>query len=120
MTFATLLSWGAWGFVMWNTNPFEAGISGFSIYYLTMLMGLIGLITIVGLSYRALVLGRREIISREVRISFRHGVALGLLGVVALILSSQNYLKWWLVALMIAGMAIVEYFFLVKDEARRS
>jgi hypothetical protein len=120
MAVAAVLSWIAWTTIIINTNPAEAGIGGFVIFYLTLLLGLIGLLTILGTAYRVLILKKQDVISRAVRISFRHGVILGAMAVVSLALSAKSLLRWWLVILMIGVVAMFEYFFILKDEARRS
>ena len=120
MATAAVLSWVAWTSIIINTNPAEVGIGGFVIFYLTLLFGLIGLLTIAGTIYRVLILKKQDVISRAVRISFRHGVILGALAVVSLALSAKSLLRWWLVILMIGLVAMFEYFFILKDEARRS
>ena len=120
MSLATLFAWVAWGVILWNTNPFEAGITGFVMFYVTLFISLVGTLTLLGVSYRVLLRNRRDVISREVRISFRHAVVLSLLGVVALALSAQGMLRWWMVLLLILAGSGLEYFFLIKEEARRS
>lgn len=120
MSVATALSAGAWFFVMWSVNPFEASAAGFVMFYLTLLMMLVGLLTIAGVGYRVLILRRTDVVSREVRISFRHAVFLSLIAVIALALSASGWLHWWAVLALIATVSIVEYVFLVKEEARRT
>lgn len=120
MAAAAVLSWIAWTSIVLNTNPAEVGVGGFLIFYLTLLFGLIGLLTIAGVVYRVLILGRYNVISRAVRISFRHGVILSLMAVVSLALSAKSLLRWWLVILMIVSVAAFEYLFILKDESRRS
>lgn len=119
MSLATLLSWVAWAIIVWNTNPLETGIGGFVIFYVTLLMGLVGMITLMGLSYRVIVLKRSSVISREVRISFRHGVALAAMAVIALALSAKDLLNWWIMLILVAAVSVLEYIFLIKEESRR-
>ncbi|MFA5935369.1 MAG: hypothetical protein WC787_00720 [Patescibacteria group bacterium] len=120
MSAATVLSWGAWLLVLTNTNPDEAEIWGFGLFYLTLLLGLIGTLTLIGMAYRILILNRGGIMAREVRIAFRHAVFLSCVAVAALILSAQRFLTWWMFILLIIGMSVVEYLFLLREEARRS
>lgn len=119
MTFATLLSWVAWAVVLWSMNPEETGPGGFLIFYVTLFMGLLGTLTLFGVTYRVMFLGRRDVVSREVRISFRHAIALSAMAVAALALSAQGLLRWWIAAILIAVVSVIEYLFLVKEEARR-
>ncbi|MFH1078638.1 MAG: hypothetical protein V1745_05170 [Patescibacteria group bacterium] len=120
MSAATLMAMGAWAFVVWSTNPQEAPAIGFVMFYLTLLMSLVGLLTIAGVGYRVVILGRRDLVSREVRISFRHAVFLAAMAVVALICSASGWLRWWTFLALIVVVSVIEYAFLVKEEARRS
>lgn len=120
MSVATLASWLAWVFVVISTNPFEASGLGFVLFYITLLMGLVGTLTLAGLCYRVLVLKRHDVLMREVRISFRHAVLLSIIAVLALGLSAYGWLKWWAVLGLAVVMLLIEYFFLIKEESRRS
>lgn len=120
MSLATFFAWAAWAVILWNTNPFEAGLIGFVMFYLTLFISLVGTLTLLGVSYRVLVRQRRDVVSREVRISFRHAVVLSLLGVTALAVSAQGKLRWWMVVLLILAGTALEYLFLIQEEARRS
>jgi len=120
MGLGTLISWGAWVLVLYTTNPFEAGASGFVLFYLTLGMSLIGTLTLLGMAYRVFFLRRHAVMMREVRISFRHAVFLSLVAVGALALSAQGWLKWWALLALFILMSLVEYFFLLREEAHRS
>lgn len=120
MGVATAMAIAAWAFVVWSTNPEEAPAIGFVMFYVTLLMSLVGLLTVGGVGYRVLILGRRDVVSREVRISFRHAVFLSVIAVVALASSASGRLRWWTFFLLIVVVSAIEYVFLVKEEARRS
>lgn len=119
MSVATLASWLAWVVVVLNTNPFETSTLGFVLFYITLLLGLIGTLTLAGLSYRVLVLKRHDVLMREVRVSFRHAVLLSIIAVLALGLSAYGLLKWWAVSGLVVVMLITEYVFLIKEESHR-
>lgn len=120
MAVATALACGAWIFVLWSTNPADATATVFVMFYITLFMSLVGLLTLAGVGYRVLILGRRDVVSREVRISFRHAVFLSAMGVIALALSAKGWLHWWVILGLIVSVSAVEYVFLVKEEARRA
>lgn len=119
MAVATALAGFAWGVIVWNTDPFETGFAGFFMFYLTLFMVLVGSLTILGSIYRVHVLKRKDVLIREVKISFRHAIALSFAGIAALALSASGRLHWWSLLILIAVLTIVEYVFLVKEEARR-
>lgn len=120
MAAATLCSWGAWVFVMFNTNPDESSALGFVLFYVTLFMGVVGLLTLVGTVYRVYVLKRNEALFRDVRISFRHAVLMGLIAVVTLALTSRAQFRWWTIPALVVGVTLVEYLFLVREEGKRS
>lgn len=120
MTVATLLSWGAWVFVMFNTNPDEASALGFVLFYVTLLMGLVGLFTVLGTVYRVYVVKRSEALFRDIRISFRHALFMALIAIGAIILSARNAFRWWTVPVLIVSVCVVEYLILLREEGKRS
>lgn len=120
MTLATILSWGAWVLVLNTTNPQEAGTAGFLVFYFTLLLSLVGTLTLFGTAYRVLFLRREGVMAREVRIAFRHAVLLSISAIVALVLSAQGWLTWWALLLLLVAMSVVEYVFLLREEGRRS
>jgi hypothetical protein len=120
MAAATLLSWAAWVFVMFNTNPDESSAMGFVLFYVTLFMGVVGLLTLVGTGYRVFVLKRGEALFRDIRVSFRHAVLMGLIAVIALALTAHAQFRWWTIPALIVGVTIVEYLFLVREEGKRS
>lgn len=120
MTLATGLSWIAWVLVVYSMNPHEVGIGGFVLFYVTLLFALIGTLTLLGMAYRLLLLRRSVMVTREVRISFRHAVFLSLVAVIALVLSAEGWLNVWVFVVSILLMSVVEYLFLLREEARRS
>lgn len=119
MALATVLSWIAWTGVLISTNPYEAGLPGFLIFYLTLFMGLAGTLTLLGVVYRVKILRRHEVKIREVRRSFRHAIALSSAAIISLALSAQGGFRWWYLPLIILVLAATEYFFLIKEESRR-
>lgn len=119
MSVATLLSWAAWALVMWNMDPTQAGFAGFFMFYLTLFMALIGSLTLLGVLYRVLLLRRRNVLTREVRVAFRHAVLLSVVAIVSLALSGQGLLRWWVILGFVIFMSVLEYLFLIREESRR-
>ncbi len=107
----TALAATAWAIILVDVSPEEAGIFGFSMFYVTLAATMIGLLTILMTLIRIYAL-RREVVSREVKKAFRHAVLFSFIAVGSLILAASNHFSWiWLVG-MIAGASIIEYFFL--------
>ena len=119
MTIATVLLWGAWVLVLNTTNPTEAGMGGFVMFYVTLLLSLVGTLTLFGTAYRVLFLRRSGVMAREVRVAFRHAVFLSVTAIVALGLSAKGWLTWWMLIILFAVMSAIEYLFLLNEESRR-
>lgn len=90
------------------------------MFYVTLFVSLIGTFAMLGVYYRVGWLKRRQVMSREVRIAFRHGLMLSFVAVLSLALSAAALLTWWNMLLMIAFIGVVEYGFLLVQESRRS
>jgi len=119
MGIGTGLAWMAWAVVLFTMNPFEAGVTGLLFFYVTLCLASVGSLALLGLGYRVGIRKRTDMLTREVRISFRHAVLLSFVGVGALWLSSHRSLTWyWSLALVLVSAGI-EYIFMMVQEARR-
>ncbi len=116
----TLLAWMGWVLVLFRIDPQESGLPGLALFYLTLFVSLVGTLATFGVLYRVHLLKRRELLSREVKISFRHGVMLSLVAVISLALSAQALLFWWNFLALIIFVAAIEYGFLLVNESRRN
>jgi hypothetical protein len=119
MIVGTLVAWLGWSVVVWSVDPQQAGGLGFGMFFLTLLMGLIGTITLFGLLVRLVIMKRRELIIREVKTSFRHAVLLSAVSTVSLIFSAQGWLSWWVLIVFIAVAGVLEYVSLIIQHSRR-
>jgi len=119
MIVGTLVAWLGWSVVVWSVDPQQAGVLGFGMFFLTLLMGLIGTITLFGLLVRLVIMKRRELIIREVKTSFRHAVLLSAVSTVSLIFSAQGWLSWWVLIVFIAVAGVLEYVSLIIQHSRR-
>lgn len=119
MSASTAIAWAAWFIVLYNVNPLETGIFGFVLFYITLVTGMIGSLSLIGVFYRVVLLRRRDVISREVKVSFRHALLLSFVGVSALVLSSQGLLHWWVLFVLILVASMFEYASLLIQQSRR-
>jgi len=119
MLLATVLAWIGWLVVLLNVNPKESGLSGFVLFYLTLFVSLIGILALVGIFSRVKILKRHDLLIREVKVSFRHAVLLSVVAVASLIFSAHGWLKWWVLLLFIAIVALIEYVALVIQKSHR-
>ena len=101
----------AWAMILINVSPEEAGAFGFTMFYVTLAVMLIGGLTISMTLVRIYLL-KREVVSREVKKAFRHAVLFSLITVASLVLAAGNHFSWIALVGMVAGASIIEYFFL--------
>ncbi len=120
MVAGTLLAWGGWAAILLYVNPDEGGFVGFLLFYLTLLISLIGTFSLLGIFFRVYIKKRHHVVIREVHIAFRHAVFMATMAVVSLALSANGWLKWWVFLLLLATIAILEYIALIIQEGRRA
>ncbi len=120
MSIATALAWAGWALVLFTTDPTEAGFTGLLLFYLTLFVAMVGTLSVFGVLYRVRFLKRDHLLTREVRIAFRHAIMLSTVGIASLALSAQGLLTWWNFLALFVGVGIVEYVFLLMQESRRS
>jgi hypothetical protein len=120
MGLATVLAWAGWVLVLLNIDPFESGIPGVALFFVTLFAALIGTLSVFGTLFRLRVKKGQTVVVREVKIAVRHAVLLSLVAVVSLLLAGQGLLKWWNLAAMIVAVGAAEYVFLLVQESRRA
>lgn len=113
MFFTTLLSWFAWGVVVFYTNPESLSILGFLIFYLALFFSLIGTFALIGLELR-IHFSYNEILFKHIAPSFRQAVLLSLIIVVTLFLQSQQLLNWWDGLLFAGAVGLLELYFVSR------
>ncbi|MCC7357143.1 hypothetical protein IT408_01415 [Candidatus Uhrbacteria bacterium] len=121
MFFSTTIAWTAWTFVLFNVQPGVSGLTGLVLFYITLVISLMGSLTLIGLAIRLLISRGKEkgLEFRDVRISFRHAVLLSILSVGALILSSNAMFTWWSCLLLIIIAMLIEGGVLLLHSGRR-
>jgi len=119
MGLTTAFAWAGWLFVIFRIDPEEAGALGLGLFYITLFTALIGTIAVIGAAYRVLVLRRKDVVSREVRITFRHAVMVSLVGILGLALAALGWLRWWVLLGLVVAVGVIEYIFLLVQESRR-
>lgn len=111
MLIATLLSWASWLLILFMVAPAEAGLLGFIFFYISLFLGLLGTVALIGLLIRHMKT-RNKFIVEKVIISFRQGTWLSLLIVTSLLLQSHRLLTWWNITLLVLIAAFLEFFFI--------
>ncbi len=119
MLAGTLVAWSGWALVLLRINPKEAGLLGLTSFYVTLFMGMVGLLTLVELLINVHLMKKRELLIREVKMAFRRAVLLALICVLSLIFSSVGKFSWWILLVFIAVAAAIEYIFMLISHSRR-
>lgn len=117
MIVATLICWAAFLMVVFNVDPDVTGIAGLILLYVTLLLSLTGTISLIGLLIRRL-FNKKQLLVRQVAISFRQAISFAILIVALLFLQSQRLLTWWNLIILLAALTILE-FFLISYKKRR-
>jgi hypothetical protein len=113
MRSGTLLALAAWVLVIFYTDSEKGGVPVKLIFYFTFFLLLTG-IFILMLSFLRRKFGKDGVILSDLGISFRQGMLLSLLAIVLLMLQSFRFLTWWDGLLSVAGIFLIELYFLTK------
>lgn len=108
---ATILAWIAWGVVVTGIDPFEAGVFGVGLFYITLFVAFIGTASLVLAFVRVKVMKRDKVLSREIRTAFRHAILFAIVMVVSLGLSARGILETWHLVVLVAVIVLAEQFF---------
>lgn len=114
MRIFALFSIIAMGFVLKYIDPEVMGIIGKGVFYLVLFFALTGILNLFLLSLRkGIMTGDNAFIN--IKLSLRQGALLALLAIGLLILQSFRALVWWDGLLLLAGIFLIELYFLSKD-----
>lgn len=117
MSLATLAAWAGWIVVLVSIDPTAAGMLGFTFFYLTLAVALLGSFSIIGAAVRTWI-RPDELVSRHVARAFRHGILFSGLVIGSLILLSRQLLTWWVMILLVLLLALIELAFLSAGRPR--
>ena len=113
MRSSTFLALVAWVLVIFHTDPETGGVSAKFIFYFTLFLLLSG-VFILMLSFLRRKFGKNGVVLSDLGMSFREGMLLSLLVVILLVLQSLRFLAWWDGLLAVAGIFLIELYFLTK------
>ena len=108
---ATVLAWIAWGAILTGIDPYEAGLPGIVLFYVTLAVACAGTATLALSFIRLMLLKKKGIPSREVRTAFRHAMLFTIVLVASLVLSSKGAFHSWQVILLVVAVVFMEQFF---------
>jgi hypothetical protein len=107
MSIATLAVWMIWMFVLTTIDPTITGGPGFIFFYLTLGVAFMGTFTILGCAMRRL-FRRKEMIYRQVAVSFRQAILLAMLMIAALFLFGKGLFTLWNMVILVTAFSFLE------------
>ncbi|MFH0969483.1 MAG: hypothetical protein V1804_03185 [Patescibacteria group bacterium] len=113
MRLSTIFSAAAFILVIFYTDPEKGELQVKLAFYLTFFLFLSSIFVLMLTAIRRK-FKREGAVFSDLGVSFREGSLLALLVIVLLILQSFRFLTWWDGLLAVAGIFLVELYFLTK------
>ncbi|MFA6974138.1 MAG: hypothetical protein WC238_05385 [Parcubacteria group bacterium] len=114
MRLVTLFSILAFAAVIKYVDPEATGVVGKILFYLVLFFALSGLLNLVLLWLRRKITNSENAFA-NVGLSFRQSALLAILAEGLLVMQSLRVLIWWDGLLLLAGIFLIELYFLSKD-----
>jgi hypothetical protein len=111
MSLAAFACYLAFFAIIYFFDPFVNGFLGMLFFYLSLMLALVGTLSIVGLFVRNL-FTKDKLIFRKVVISFRQAIWFSLIIIVSLFLKSADLLIFRNIIFLIFAFALLELFFM--------
>jgi len=105
----TVICWGIFFFVAGLVDPTATNWLGFLLFYLALLISLIGTTALIGFFVRFVAL-RKELAFNLVRVAFRQSFLFSLFVVLLLFMRSQHLFNWLNLLLLVVIFTILELF----------
>ncbi|PIT93770.1 hypothetical protein COU00_02555 [Candidatus Falkowbacteria bacterium CG10_big_fil_rev_8_21_14_0_10_43_11] len=109
MFLATAICWAAWAVVINSINPETTNVIGFLLFYSSLFLAIVGTSAIFGFLIRFILL-RKELVFRQVAISFRQSFLFASVIIASLILQSFRMLTWYNVLFLVVAVTVLEFF----------
>lgn len=113
----TTIGWSAWILVLLSIDPAHAGALGLVMFYVSLAVGLGGLLTTIATIVRVIRYPKADIELTVLR-SLRQGILLTLLVIGSLILLSIELLVWWTLLLEVAIVGLIEFLFILQQKRK--
>ncbi len=110
----TLISLVALGAVIYYVDPENSGLIGILLFYLAAFFVLSGIFNLMLIFLRGKLLGS-EMAVKNIDLSFRQGILLAVMIITIMVLQSYQMLIWWDALLVVAGVFLVELYFLSRE-----
>jgi hypothetical protein len=114
MRISAATAFTAWVLVIWYIDPEKSGLAGQALFYASSLLFFAVIFILFFTWLRKIIGGNDEIAFVYLGVSFRQGMLMALLAVGLLLLQQFRMLTWWDGALVVAGIFLVELYFLTR------
>ena len=111
----SIISWISVGMIIFYFDPGQTSFLGFALFYLSLSLGLSGVIFLASDWLRAKIFKKQLIFSR-IKTSVRQAILFTVLIIGWIFLKSQNLLQWWNLLLFILILAALEFFFMSSQK----
>ena len=115
MTIMTILCWAAWIFVLYNVNPEVTNWIGFTLFYVSLFLSLVGTAALIGFALRFIAF-KKKLVFRLVKDAFRQSFLFALLLIISLVLLSEDLFTWLNLFFLVAGLSVLEFFWLSYEK----
>ena len=117
MSIMTALCACIFGYIIFMVDPETTNGTGFFLFYLSLLLLIVGATAIIGFVIRFVVF-RRELVINTVKIAFRQSFIFAAFSAAVLFLLSRNLLSWLNLSILIIGLSALEFFLLSYGKAK--
>jgi hypothetical protein len=114
MRIGAILSFASWILVLLLVDPEKSGIFGEILFLTSTFLFLAALLVLFFTWLRKNLSGGPEGALICLSVSFRQGILMAMMVVLLLILQEQRILIWWDGALVVAGVLLIELYFLTR------
>ncbi|MBI3290721.1 hypothetical protein HYZ76_00395 [Candidatus Falkowbacteria bacterium] len=111
-----IAAWLSWAMIIVYFDPGETSLIGFSLFYISLFLGLSGTIFLAGDAIKSKIL-KKQLYPR-VQSSVRHGIFFTMLIVGWVFLKSQDLANWWNILLYVLILAVLEFFFISSQKRK--
>lgn len=111
MLLSSAILWVGFAVILFNIDPVSASLLTLIIFYTTLFLALMSLLTVLGTWIRNFI-AKKQLAYNRVRNSVRQSVLFALLLVVSAVMQSHEVLTWYNVLLFIVVLTILEFFFM--------
>jgi len=102
-----------------NFDPFQVGILGLVVFYLSMFLVLAGLFFLLANLVGEKFFAKPKSLMR-LKASLRHGVMFSILILGWAFMTSQDILRWWNLLLLILILTVLEFLFISLERERKT